>query len=240
MTYKIVTISNREPQEPYYTYKEFFKSLYGESILLLGQNNGEYSGLSDKPRILYNAIKKGLISEDIIVFVDCWDIVFASGLEEVISNFKTFNSSVVVGAEKNCYPQNFKKEFDRLQCPTSYKYLNSGVIIGYTDAILTILEAMDAPQLPVDYWNGNLNANYHFNDQAYYMDIYLRQPVDIELDHYCLIAQNMQDVTEDELILSDGVIQNKETGTLPCIIHWNGSSKDKWSREPILKHLKLV
>lgn len=240
--YKIITISNRRPTEYYYTYDQLFKSVPGHDILVLGQQPGEYTGLSDKPRILYHAIKNGLIKEEIIVFIDAWDVVFAASPDEVIDKFECFDYDIVIGAEKNCFPANFKKEFDSHKYPlnTQYKYLNSGVIVGYTDAILEVLEAMDAPNLPIDYHDGRTGRNFHFNDQAYYADLYLRQPVNIMLDRFCEIAQNMQDVTPEELDFTGERIRNIETDSEPVIWHWNGSSKDKWSREVILKHLNLL
>lgn len=237
-SYKIVTISNRRPDEWYYTYDALFKSACNNEVLVLGQQMGEYTGLSDKPRILYNAIKDGLIKEDIIIFVDAWDVVFASPIEEVIEKYNNRPLPLIIGAEKNCFPSNFKKEFDRLKITdTSYRYLNSGVIVGETEAILTVLEAMDAPNLPRDYYDGVRGCNYHFNDQAYYMDLFLRQPVEMVLDDECIITQNMQDVEEHELDFSDSRIKNIETDTYPSIFHFNGSSKDKWGRNKILKHL---
>lgn len=238
--FKILTISNRRPSEWYYTYDQLFRSAGDNEILVLGQEPGAYTGLSDKPRILHKAISDGLIKERYIVFVDAWDVVFADTLEGVMEKYQCFNAPIVVGAEKNCFPACFKKEYDRLLLNTSYKYLNSGVIIGYTDAIYEVLEAMDAPNLPVDYHDQRNGHNYHFNDQAYYADIFLRQPVHMRLDHTCFITQNMQDVAENELCLSGPEIVNTETGTSPSIIHWNGASKDKWSREQILKKLNLL
>lgn len=246
MSFKIVTISNRIPTQDYYTYQYLQKSAGNNEILILGQDPGEYTGLSDKPRILYHAIKNGLIKEDLIVFVDAWDVVFADTLENIIEKYKSFNSPIVIGAEKNCFPGNFKKEYDKLPHTSSYKYLNSGVIIGETEAILTVLEAMDAPNLPRDYHNSQTGTNFHFNDQAMYMDIFLRQPVKIKLDYNCFVAQNMQDVNEHELILSykstviPNCVINIETQSKPSIIHWNGGSKTGWSRELILKHLNLL
>ena len=115
------------------------------------------------------------------------------------------------------------------------------MIVGNTNAIMTCLEAMDAANLPVDYHDGRTGRNYHFNDQAYFMDIFLRQPVKIKLDRSCWVVQNMQDVHEEEIeFCSDGRILNTETGEKPSIIHWNGGSKDKWSRNKILNHLKLL
>jgi hypothetical protein len=249
---RIVTIANRWPQEDYYCYKSLFKSVGNSEILVLGQEQGEYTGLSDKPRILYNAIKDGKITEKYIVFVDAFDIVFAGTLENIMSKFKSFNVPIVIGAERNCFPQNFQKEYDRLPHTSSYKYLNSGVIVGETEAILEVLEAMDAPNLPVDYHDGRTGRNFHFNDQAYYMDLYLRQPVKMLLDYNCEIAQNMQDVTMDDIELMGAlaenpkdslmrvIIKNKETGKYPSIVHWNGGSKSSGTMQPILKHLNLL
>ena len=216
------------------------KSLQGVVPIILGQDEGEYTGLSDKPRILYNAINNGVVKSDVIVFVDAWDVVFAAPVSYVVDDWSSQGGATIIGAEKNCFPQNFKKEYDRLKASSSYKYLNSGVIVGYRDAIMEILLAMDAPNLPQDYHDGRNGRNYHFNDQAYYMDIFLRQPVEMKLDYDCRIVQNMQDVTEDDLSFTELGIKNNETQSLPSIIHWNGASKDKWSRSPILNHLKLL
>lgn len=243
---RIVTIANRWPHEDYYCYKSLFKSVGDNQILVLGQEQGEYTGLSDKPRILYNAIKEGKIPEKNIVFIDAFDVVFVDTLEIITSKFKSFDCPIIIGAEKNCFPGNFQKEYDRLPHTSSYKYLNSGVIIGETEAILTVLEAMDAPNLPRDYHNTQNGTNFHFNDQAYYMDLYLRQPVKMKLDYNCEIVQNMQDVKEGDFILSqksnvipNGII-NMETQSMPSIIHWNGGSKSAGTMQPILQHLNLL
>ena len=246
---RIVTIANHWPQQDYYCYNSLFKSIGDNELLILGTGDMEYTGLSDKPRILYNAIKDGKITEKYIVFIDAFDVVFSDTLESVMDKFQSFNSPVVVGAERNCFPSNFKKEYDRLQHTSSFRYLNSGVIVGETEAILTVLEAMDAANLPRDYHDNIKGYNHHFNDQAYYMDLFLRQPVKMKLDYECLIAQNMQDVTQEELVFFGGgslggsfvsKIKNKETNTCPSIIHWNGSSKTQGTMIPILQHLKLL
>ena len=249
---RIVTIANHWPQQDYYCYNSLFKSIGDNEILILGTEQGQYTGLSDKPRILYNAIKEGKIPEKNIVFIDAFDVVFADTLESIMNKFESFNAPIVIGAEKNPFPSNFKKEYDRLQHTSSFKYLNSGVIVGETEAILTVLEAMDAPNLPRDYHDNIKGYNHHFNDQAYYMDLYLRQPVPMELDYNCEIAQNMQDVTMEDIELlgalsaspannlATTVVKNKETNTLPSIIHWNGGSKTQGTMQPILKHLNLL
>ncbi len=244
---RIVTIANRWPTEDYYCYNSLFKSVGDNEILVLGQGEMEYTGLSDKPRILYNAIKDGKIPEKYILFIDAFDVVLVDSLEAVLKKFKSFTVPVVIGAEKNCFPSNFKKEYDRLPHTSSFKYLNSGVIISETEALFEVLEAMDAPNLPRDYHDPMKGYNHHFNDQAYYMDMYLRQPVKMQLDYNCDIAQNMQDVSMEDISLFGGgngttvdLIRNEETNSYPSIIHWNGGSKSQGTMQPILKHLNLL
>lgn len=242
---QIVTIANRWPTEEYYCYNSLFKSVGDNGILVLGTGELEYTGLSDKPRILYNAIKEGKITSKYIVFIDAFDVVFADTLENIMTKFKSMDCQILIGAERNCFPQNFQKEYDRLPHTSSYKYLNSGVIIGETEAILEVLEAMDAPNLPRDYHDGIKGYNHHFNDQAYYMDLFLRQPVKMKLDYNCEIAQNMQDVKEGDIIFitptyGSNRIKNSETFSNPSIIHWNGGSKSAGTMQPILTHLNLL
>lgn len=245
MKYKIVTISNRRPTEWYYLYDQFYKSLNGEEVLVLGTKYNEYTGLSDKPRLLYHAINDGKITEDYILFVDSWDLVFAAHPSEVMLKFLSMESDVIISSEKNCFPEDLKSEYDKLPWTSSYKYLNSGVIIGKTEAIFELLKSMDAPNLPRDYYDPEKGCNIHYNDQFLYMEQYLKQPVQMKLDYQQSIAQTMHDVEEHELefITSVGVgaglIRNVETGAYPAIIHLNGGSKDKWARPVIIKTLGL-
>ena len=69
---------------------------------------------------------------------------------------------------------------------------------------------------------------------------FLKQPVKMALDYQQTIAQSMHEVEEHELDFSGDRIRNVETNATPSIIHMNGGSKDKWAREPILSHLKLI
>ena len=131
--FTVVTISNRTPIEDYYTYQYLQKSAGHDEVLVLGQEQGEYTGLSDKPRILYNAIKSGKITTKYIVFVDAWDVIFVDSISVIMEKFFSLNTQILIGAEKNCFPSNFQKEYDRLPHTSSYRYLNSGVIIGETE-----------------------------------------------------------------------------------------------------------
>lgn len=242
MTHKVVTVSNGRPHQWYYLYDQFYKSLQnlGETPLTVTYN-APWGGLSTKPKWLYSAIKQGYIKEDIMVFVDSWDLVFARPLEEMIDRYLSFDVDIVCSSELNCFPADLKDEFDKVVAPTDYKYLNSGCIVGKTEAILTCLEAMDLPNLPDDYYDAEKGCNVHPNDQFEWMKIWVKQPVSIALDYYQALSQTMHNADINQFEINKHGIKNLITGSYPSTFHYNGGSKDNLQlREPILKHLNLL
>lgn len=241
MSYRIVTIANRRPHEYYYTFDEFFKSLQGEQVTVLGSHPGEYGGLGSKPRLLYNAIKGGVFPEKYLIFCDCFDLVFAVKPKQLFYEYLNFQIPVMISAEKNCFPNTYKEEYDKKENHGSpYRYLNSGMVVGETEAILAILESMDAANIPNDYWDTEKNCQINPNDQEYYQHEFLKQPVKIELDYGQVLCNTLHDVELSELDFSHDRIANKTTASYPCSFHLNGASKTGPCREPILKHLKLL
>jgi len=238
-TYTIVTVANKIPEQSYYTFHEHFKSLKGEQPLVLGVNPGEYGGLGSKPRLLYHAIKENYITTPYIIFNDCFDLVYACEPKELFLKYKQFCSPIVVSAEKNCFPGDLRDQYDALgeDLDTPYQYLNSGMIVGDTEAILTVLESMDAKNIPNDYWDGEKMVNP--NDQLYWQHEFIKQPVQISLDRYQILCNALHDVTADELDFEQDRIYNKVTKTFPCSFHLNGGAKTGGLREPILEKLKL-
>lgn len=243
MSYKIVTVANRVPTEPYYTFREFFKSLNGEVPLILGTQPGEYGGLGSKPRLLYKAIKEGKIKEKHIIFCDCFDLVFAVTPQKLFEHFIEFGVPFVISAEKNCFPGDTKDEYDKLDefGLTAYNYVNSGMIVAETAALLAVLDSMDALNIPDDYWDEKQGCRVNPNDQLYYQKEFLKQPVRMELDRYQILCNTLHQVGRDELRFEPPRrIYNKETHEYPCSFHFNGGAKTGGLREPILKKLNLM
>lgn len=241
MTHQIVTVSNRTPHEWYYLQKEFYKSLSGYDVLTINkQAEHPFNGLASKPKWLYKAIKNNEITAKKIIFVDNWDLVFGATPDEIMNCYETFSSPIVISAESNCFPDTYKKEYDELGFPKPYCYLNSGTIIGDTEAILTCLEVMDLPNVLDDYRKED-GTNYHSNDQTMWQEIFLKQPVKIALDYNQAITQTLHNETIENFLFTKERIMNKTTSCHPRIWHFNGGSKDNLSlREPILKHLNLI
>ncbi len=238
--YTIAFVRDKYPTADYFCAREFDKSIEGENILGLGTGGkSEFDGLSDRPRIFYNAIKNGLIKTKYIFAIDCFDLVFVDKPEVILEKHFLLNCDISIGAEKNCFPDLLKEQFDELAPKnTSYKYLNCGTIIAETEALLAMYESMDALNKPRDFFDVEKGGMHHYNEQGWYMDEYLKQPVKIALDYNQNICNCLQNVKPEELDFSEQRIRNIECNTYPSIWHMNGSSKTDFGvRELILKHL---
>lgn len=239
MTYRVVCCCTHLPTQDYYCLQEYVKSLNGHVPFILDTSMGAWGGLATKTKWLRNALKDGLITEDILIVSDCWDFVFSKPLEVLIEKFKEYNSPCVISTEKNYWPEEgLKPEFDKHNFPTSYKYINSGLVVAEREALITILESMDLDNYPDDHRKEDGNM-FHSNDQYLYQNEFVKQPVPIQIDYLCKINQTMSDVKPEELDLTGEYIKNIETGSEPCSFHFNGGSKTGGMMQPILHKLKL-
>jgi hypothetical protein len=241
MNATIVTVSTGAPKADYYCYKEFFKSLaqFDHEPLVLRPDPNKRFGLGDKPKLLRKAILDKTINTKRIIFTDCYDLVFAASPEEVMEMYKYFNAPFVCSAEKNCFPGDLKDQFP--ESPTSYRYLNSGFIVAETEAMLTVLESMDLDNVPDDYWDKEKNCMIHINDQAQYIEQFIKQPVKMVLDYKQILSHTLHDVQLDELDIRNPLgIMNLETGKFPLTFHFNGNSKtENGTKAAILERLGL-
>ena len=245
--YRIVTISHKQPTEWYFLQREFYLSLGEHAKDVMTVQPQSWGGLTTKPNTLCQMIEQGVIKEKYIIFPDNWDVVFATEPDEIMDIHKVLGKDITISAEKNCFPADLKEKFDidaEFNGDKSpYRYLNSGFIVGSTDAIYHCLRAMGAPNLPYDSWDNERNCAIHPNDQEEWQKIYCmvhRHDVSVHLDTEQLLSQTLHGAEPDDFDFSRKRIRNKITGSFPCSLHFNGSSKDNMSlREPILKHLGL-
>jgi hypothetical protein len=241
MSFKIVTICNKVPLEPYYCLFQWKKSLQGIEPLVLGWHPNEYGGLGSKPRLLYWAIKNGAIKEKYIIFSDCFDLVFSSHPSNLFAKYKEFNSPFVISTERNSFPDTYTKQYDEISpVGKKYKYINSGMIVAETEAMLTILEAMGAENIPNDYWDEEKQQRINPNDQEYYQKIFLEQPVKMVMDYNQELSGTLHETKPEELDFSEEKIRRVDTNTYPLSWHMNGNGKTSGCREAILKHLNLL
>lgn len=240
MNYRVVTITSGKAPAWYHMQDLFYASLRGHDVMTIQPER--WGGLMTKPRTLYAAIEKGMIKEDYLIFADSWDLVWAAHPEEVIETYLAFNTDVVISAEKNCFPADLKEEYDKLADKTTpYNYLNSGFIVGETEAIFECLKEMNLPSIPDDHYDNENNRMVHPNDQEEWQKIFLKQPVRMALDQHQILSQTLHDAEIEDFDLSKDRIRNKVTGAYPCSFHFNGNGTDRMQvREPFLKKLNLL
>lgn len=237
---KILTVANKVPLEPYYTYHQFFASLrrYGVDPVVLGSGSGEYQGLASKPRLLKRAIESGLAGDGWMIFCDAFDVVFAAPPERTIEvSRQTYGERIVWNAERNCFPDASLAD-KHPESPTSFRYLNSGFAVGPVADFLKILQWMDADNLPVDHQDEE-GRWVHPNDQDFFMRAFVFSGVDMALDTSGRVCAALCGVEVGELEIKGNRITNRETGTNPLAFHFNGPAKTAGLREPILHALEL-
>jgi hypothetical protein len=126
-------------------------------LVILGWNV-KWIGLSQKLDAAYS-YAKSLPESDIILFTDAFDVLFCDNTETIKRKFinlsQSFNASIIFSAECGCWPHvmeeidavNHGKPSKQTTCfikypisPTPYRYLNSGMWIGYAKKSAAMLK----------------------------------------------------------------------------------------------------
>jgi hypothetical protein len=186
--------------------------------------NENWNGYIDKIIAVNNIIKQ-LNDNDIVCFIDAYDVLVNNNMIEIINNFENYNCDLLLGAELNCYPELYINKFNNTS--TNYKYVNSGGYIGYKWAIQKIFDWKSL----YDIYNICKNGG----DQTYFIEYFLEHHSDkIKLDDKCRIFQNMHWVNWNEISFISGKMYNTILNTKPCFIHFNGGSFLQNNKENIM------
>lgn len=221
----VITMSSRVPdpvKEPYYHLKEFRASCERRNIQPVFLQ-GEWRGLITKPKALLAHLEREGARFDHIVFLDAWDIILCADVEEMVEKFKAFGKPIVFNTERACFPRaDFTDRFPESESP--YRFLNSGFIIGETEAMVTMLRGMNLGECRDDYqkpdgsWVGS-------NDQENFQSYYLEHPESIALDYGANLCQSLHLAGEDEFFVDAPRIRSRLTGNTPAVFHGNGGGK---------------
>ncbi|XP_056155998.1 multifunctional procollagen lysine hydroxylase and glycosyltransferase LH3 [Lampris incognitus] len=175
-------------------------------------------GGGQKVRWLKSELLKHSDKQDmVILFVDSYDVIFASGPEEMLLKFSKFGHKVVFSAEGFCWPdQRLAPKYPVVH--TGKRYLNSGGFIGFAPELSAIVQQ----------WRNKDNDD----DQLFYTKIYLdkaqRTKFNMTLDHRSRIFQNLNGALEEVVLKFEKSrvrARNVAYDTLPVIIHGNGPTK---------------
>ena len=88
---------------------------------------GFYTKLNETNKVIQN-----LPDNDILLFIDCYDIMINSNMNEVLNKFKSFNCDLLISAELVCFPDYLQEKMDKTPpFNIKNKYPNAGGYIGY-------------------------------------------------------------------------------------------------------------
>lgn len=158
-----------------------------------------------------------LEDDDILVFVDGYDVVFTGAIEDALEAFNNdFPKDIVFSAEKSCWPDSgLADSYPKVD--SEYRFLNSGTFIGKVSELKKVTEE---EILDTD------------DDQLYYTRKLLSGQYSMQLDSFCSIFQTIEAAWGDIKYIhtsedGEGNLINKVFDTKPIMVHGNGSTRSK-------------
>ena len=121
-----------------------------------------WNGYVDKIVAIDNILKEHA-SNDIICFIDAYDVLVNQNAEYVLDQFNHYQCDLLIGAELNCYPEKYKAQYPLSNAKNIY--VNSGGYIGYKYAIENVFR-----------WRSYHDIHYICSDggdQSYFTEYYL-------------------------------------------------------------------
>uniref|UniRef100_A0A6Q2YB16 procollagen-lysine 5-dioxygenase n=1 Tax=Esox lucius TaxID=8010 RepID=A0A6Q2YB16_ESOLU len=194
------------------TMKEFNYTVLGLGEQWKGGDVARTVGGGQKVRWLKKELIKYSDKQDmVILFVDSYDVIMASGPDELLSKFSRLGHRVVFSAEGFCWPdQKLAPKYPPVH--TGKRYLNSGGFIGFAPEVSAIVQQ----------WKQKDNDD----DQLFYTKIYLDKAQRVKLSSR--IFQNLSGVIEEVVLKFEKArvrARNVAFDTLPVVIHGNGPTK---------------
>lgn len=147
-----------------------------------------------------------------ILFTDSQDAFFCAPEVEILEKYRRFKADLVVAGEANCYPnESFR---DRYPTGGTYRFLNSGGLIGTKEAILDCLAKIRDYDGPDD-------------DQFRLSSLFI-EGYPLKIDTQAQIFQCMSVQPPLEIALCRPF--NRDTSNWPCQLHFNGRTGgiDEW------------
>jgi lysyl hydroxylase/galactosyltransferase/glucosyltransferase len=175
-------------------------------VLGMGQ---QFRGFGWRLKILHSYLLEHQAAYDILLTIDGYDMLFTTGLEEILEKYINYSTPLLIAAEPKCWPFEYPSPDEYPPAPTHYRYVNAGGYIGDIKYITHLMTKHKVPYL--NDWD---------DDQRFWAWLYVLNVAELKLDHYCQVFQCMNHALEDLVI--ENKLRNQMTGSTPCIVHGNG------------------
>lgn len=217
----VITALFDYPSEWIPTFYKNASKYFDNKDIHISRNHSLISNCSYYDKLYYYKVVKLLdyILEHIsnkykyVLFLDATDTNFISSPSNMIQNFKTFDCSILLGAEHGLWPPtNYSHLYDKKPKYSNKFYLNSGTYIGYTDRVVYHLKDI----IEKKYQEG-------IDDQGRWSIQYLLND-DIKIDQECKIFFSTY-LSKKDVIVSNNKYSLKNLEA--CVIHDNGPHGDE-------------
>jgi len=214
---------------------------YNIKINYLGINS--FKSVDMKIKLLYDQLCT-LDDNKIVCAVDGFDVFICAGADEIKQRFLSFNCDCVISAERAYSHQyeKYKDFYDKIDCKSPYRYVNSGSIIGYVGALKKIYAPTFATiLLPKIFsvirkvkikFNLNFIPGFYYFDQKRIGEYVAKNPenLKVRLDHdtkiFWCCAWEWEDI-DNHFKVENAKIINSHTNNAPLIIHVPGWRKHR-------------
>jgi hypothetical protein len=158
---------------------------------------------------------KTLDDDEIVMFVDAFDVIIVADKEVLLEKFLSMNIPFLMSAEKNCFPAHLKNRYPPIQ--NSFKYINTGSYIGYVKDLKAWLDDLPAIKPSI---SDQLQVSVHYLDGHVYFN----------LDYHCELFLPLFLVKDNEIAIDveKRIVHCLTTNSEPCVIHANGKSFRIW------------
>ena len=199
----IVTVATSE--EGYMKWLKQSCERHGTNLVVLGFGE-KWEGYTMKYNLLLNYIKN-LPKNDIICFVDAYDVLMLQNIKILKERFLSLNVKKIVCAIENQENIIIEKIFNKVLWETDKLLLNSGTYIGFVEQLQDML-----------IYNLNIcNFDLSTDDQKLLNSYFKKNPNNIYID----IDNNF--FYTRSIATKEGLLDQNNYNTNACFIHKNGN-----------------
>ena len=173
----------------------------------------------------------------LVVYLDAWDVVMMGPPREVVSKFRSFNTKILVSADRYFWPHDCDPVayYPAAVPGAASRFANSGGFMGLVEDLLTAFKEMGGPDGEFQCPDVCGNAHSDTDDMRCFHWLWAQHTGDdfVRVDHNSSVFFSMDKMDMGSLrrmpSAPGGPLRYEFTTTneRPCFLHANGNGKEK-------------